>query len=398
MKKEIANLLKRATAFVLILVTLASFAIPVSAASSDLANIIKAVGPIQMYAISNSSRVYAYSDANLSNKLNGYYIDTYAEQVVLSDISGNGVLIRYLSSKGAYRDKWYKTSDFIPIDNVNVREFQATAAMTVYRLKSSSSVTKYGSITAGGDLCYALANCTIGGKTYVVVIYKLSSPVVVNGLKCNHKLGLVDANTYKSAVKEVGNKTTDTSSFNPVWPCKNANYISTYLRYWNGGTAISQHKTKSHYANGIDISGSSGSEILACEDGVVVEKAYDGKGFGHYVIIQHANGLRSLYGHLKDAACVNKNDSVRRGQTTGYMGSSGHSTGTHLHFELFDPNNRNNVVNPWVTYFQGRVPVVIGSNSYKAARKTNSDPLSKAWCDWLVNNCKKDSAGDFVFK
>lgn len=89
-----------------------------------------------------------------------------------------------------------------------------------------------------------------------------------------------------------------------------------------------------HY--GVDIRarihGVNGDNIYAVSDGVVKLTKYDADGYGNYIVIQH-NGFCSLYGHLR-SDIVSVGQIVKSGQIIGYMGNTGHSTGTHLHFEL----------------------------------------------------------------
>lgn len=186
------------------------------------------------------------------------------------------------------------------------------------------------------------------------------------------------------------------TEFSPVWPCGTANYISTMYRYWNSGNPKS-HGVRSNKYNAFDIAGSYGDSIYAVESGTVVEKNYQKNGFGYYVVIEHNNGLRSLYGHLKSEAVVNKGDTVSRQQVIGYMGSTGYSTGEHLHFEMYNPNNTSEVINPWTTYYQGNVNVTVGGNSYKANSGYTGDTYAVAWCNWLKNNCTMNASGDYVF-
>ncbi len=184
--------------------------------------------------------------------------------------------------------------------------------------------------------------------------------------------------------------------FSPVWPCKNTTYISTMYRYWNSGNP-KNHGCRTNMYNAFDLANASGDTILAIESGKVVEKGYKSGSFGHYVVIEHSNGLRSLYGHLKQEASVNVHDTVTRGQAIGSMGKTGNSTGIHLHFELYDPNDYGKVINPWVTYYQGKVAVTVGGNSYKANSRYPGDATAKAWCDWLTGSCTK-SGSSYVFQ
>jgi murein DD-endopeptidase MepM/ murein hydrolase activator NlpD len=83
---------------------------------------------------------------------------------------------------------------------------------------------------------------------------------------------------------------------------------------------------------GLDIGASWGSPIVAAGDGQVVAAGWSG-GYGRQVQIAHSGGVTSSYSHMSDYA-VNPGSYVRRGQVIGYVGSSGFSTGPHLHFEV----------------------------------------------------------------
>lgn len=185
------------------------------------------------------------------------------------------------------------------------------------------------------------------------------------------------------------------SAFSPVWPCESS-YITTMYRYYNSGSP-SSHGTRSNRYNAFDIGGSYGENIYAAEEGKVVEKGWDGKGFGYYVVIEHANGLRSLYGHMKSGAIVNRGERVSRGQVIGYMGSTGNSSGTHLHFEMYNPNDYREVINPWTTWYLGNYSVTVGGKSYLANCNFGEDLYAVAWCEWLRNSCVSNGNGDYVF-
>ena len=96
---------------------------------------------------------------------------------------------------------------------------------------------------------------------------------------------------------------------------------------------------------GIDICASNGTAILAADSGTVV-KSVDGwnGGWGNYVMINHGNGLQTLYAHMSSRA-VSTGHQVSRGQTIGYVGSTGMSTGPHLHFEVWLNGSRTDPLN-----------------------------------------------------
>lgn len=83
---------------------------------------------------------------------------------------------------------------------------------------------------------------------------------------------------------------------------------------------------------GIDIDGNSGDVIFSAGDGVVIEASYDAN-YGYYIIIEHSDKLKTLYGHLSSIE-AKKGDTVVKGEKIGKMGSSGRSTGSHLHFQV----------------------------------------------------------------
>lgn len=99
------------------------------------------------------------------------------------------------------------------------------------------------------------------------------------------------------------------------------------------------------YHRGIDISGAnaSGSLVVAGASGTVTEAGWSTGGYGNYVIIDHGNGVETLYAHMLDnSLMVNAGDVVQKGQTIGRVGNTGYSFGAHLHFEVRVNGNRLN--------------------------------------------------------
>lgn len=101
---------------------------------------------------------------------------------------------------------------------------------------------------------------------------------------------------------------------------------------WPAGGSLTQYF--SWYHPGIDIANRSAPGIAASDGGTVVVAGWpDGQGYGNRVVIDHGNGYRSLYAHLANIY-VSVGATVSRGQLIGQMGSTGRSTGTHLHLEI----------------------------------------------------------------
>jgi murein DD-endopeptidase MepM/ murein hydrolase activator NlpD len=83
---------------------------------------------------------------------------------------------------------------------------------------------------------------------------------------------------------------------------------------------------------GLDITAPKDTPVLAAAAGAVTASGYDSK-YGNYVLLSHGDGLETYYAHLTESS-VNPGDTVTQGQTIGTVGSSGQSTGPHLHFEV----------------------------------------------------------------
>jgi murein DD-endopeptidase MepM/ murein hydrolase activator NlpD len=83
---------------------------------------------------------------------------------------------------------------------------------------------------------------------------------------------------------------------------------------------------------GMDIDGERGDAVIAPAGGTVTEAGWKG-GYGQFIEIDHGNGLKTRYGHLSRIG-VNAGDTLARGQIIGQVGSTGRSTGPHLHYEL----------------------------------------------------------------
>jgi murein DD-endopeptidase MepM/ murein hydrolase activator NlpD len=88
-----------------------------------------------------------------------------------------------------------------------------------------------------------------------------------------------------------------------------------------------------HFHTGVDIAAPFGTTVMAAAAGVIVAVGHSGVGYGNYVVIAHGGGIMTLYGHLLETD-VQVGNTVVRGQRIGLEGSTGWSTGPHVHFEL----------------------------------------------------------------
>jgi len=110
---------------------------------------------------------------------------------------------------------------------------------------------------------------------------------------------------------------------------------------WPTSGGISQRYSWYHQA--VDISNHSNPPIVASQGGTVITAGWNAGGYGNYVVIDHGNGYKTLYAHmLNNSVIVKAGQKVTQGQKLGTMGSTGRSTGTHLHFEVIGPSGKLN--------------------------------------------------------
>ena len=116
-----------------------------------------------------------------------------------------------------------------------------------------------------------------------------------------------------------------------AWPCNGIRWITSLFggRQSPGGIGSTNHK-------GVDIGTPMGTPILAAKNGTVTWSSWKG-GYGECIIINHGKGNSTLYGHLSGYN-VKTGDTVTQGQVIGYSGSTGNSTGPHLHFGIMENN------------------------------------------------------------
>jgi murein DD-endopeptidase MepM/ murein hydrolase activator NlpD len=91
------------------------------------------------------------------------------------------------------------------------------------------------------------------------------------------------------------------------------------------------HRSAMH--PGLDLAGPIGTPIYATADGTVARAGWNSGGYGNLVEIDHGRGISTRYGHMS-AILVREGDRITRGQQIGRMGSTGRSTGSHLHYEV----------------------------------------------------------------
>ena len=109
-----------------------------------------------------------------------------------------------------------------------------------------------------------------------------------------------------------------------IWPA-NGQVTSPFGRRGMGGYG--------EFHPGIDIAAAMGTPVVATADGIVVQSQWDDGGYGKLVEIDHGNGIHTLYGHNSKIVVANGQE-VKKGQLIAYSGSTGYSTGPHVHYEV----------------------------------------------------------------
>lgn len=113
-----------------------------------------------------------------------------------------------------------------------------------------------------------------------------------------------------------------------LWPLPSSwNTLSSLF-----GSRIHPITGKPNNHTGIDIPASKNTNIYAAKSGVVTTSTYNSS-YGNYVVVSHSDGTSTLYAHMNSRA-VSKGETVSQGQVIGYVGTTGSSTGNHLHFEV----------------------------------------------------------------
>ncbi|MBR4945172.1 MAG: peptidoglycan DD-metalloendopeptidase family protein [Peptococcaceae bacterium] len=147
-----------------------------------------------------------------------------------------------------------------------------------------------------------------------------------------------ESKAIASQIKAIQAKNSSNNTSAPgayVWPCPSSRLITSEYGY---RIHPIQGTKKMH--TGIDIGAKSGTDIVAAAGGTVIMAQYYG-GYGNCVIVDHGGGVSTLYAHMSKIG-VSNGQKVSAGQSIGKVGSTGNSTGPHLHFEVRINGNTQN--------------------------------------------------------
>lgn len=316
----------------------------------------------------------AYSRSNLSTRL-GY---AYAgDQCYIVNASGSYYQVLCPWTGGVYRICWVSQSAF-GHTHTYYSGYEAAHPHKVFMKCSVCQAYYYTGETkklSGCGTCYPSVSVTgyVNTSSLPLVLRKTASSgsaslarmprgsvltVLDNKAATNgfYHVKYGSLTGYASAGYITFTKPSQTSAL--LWPA--AAKQVTCMYYYKTGA---KHSTRYGYRNALDIAG--GGNIYAAAAGKVETATYQSGGFGRYVVILHNDGTRTLYGHLNSLS-VKAGDYVSQGQTIGVMGSTGNSSGTHLHFEWSGGD-------PWNTYFKSNTGLIYEANVRANNAKFNAD-------------------------
>ncbi len=150
-------------------------------------------------------------------------------------------------------------------------------------------------------------------------------------------------NNNNSGNSSSGDSNSSSGSTNPPASGESFKFPMAYCTMLTSSYGYRVHPITGNYSfhNGVDLAAGQGTPIYATKSGKVTTATYN-YAYGYYVVINHLDGYSSLYGHMTHYT-VSEGDYVERGEVIGYVGSTGYSTGPHLHFTIY---YNGNTVNP----------------------------------------------------
>jgi murein DD-endopeptidase MepM/ murein hydrolase activator NlpD len=211
------------------------------------------------------------------------------------------------------------------------RGFEATLSTTLSALGVDAPVSKAASPSLSGDLSSLLdIKETAEGALQEANDMRRLSVYLDSAREPVEQLGRV-LDSQKALLTEIPS----------IWPIKGGiGHISMFF-----GQNENPFTGQYYIHKGIDISTyRQGDAIVATADGQVVTVDYDATGFGNYVIIKHKHGFYTRYGHMQQFR-VTTGQRIQQGETIGYIGNTGLSTGPHLHYEVHVGSD---VVDPFI--------------------------------------------------
>lgn len=221
---------------------------------------------------------------------------------------------------------------------------------TIFGMAETFGVSAETIMWANGDLEYHPDDLSIGQKLVILpdsgVYHRVISGDTIEKLAQTYEVAPEAIREYH--LNSVGPAGEVTIGQWLVIPGGEKPYVPRYVSHYTGpipagaakgsgnfGWPATGYITQGywHLHRAIDIGGSGGTPVYVSDSGYVVYAGWDDSGYGNLIIVDHGNGYTTYYAHLKSFS-VSMGDSVGKGQQIGTMGSTGRSTGSHLHFEI----------------------------------------------------------------
>ena len=288
-----------------------------------------------------------------------FYHPTYA-------VSFNGEVIGYTANKS---DLQSKINEYISAKEAENVAFVQIDAMPTYELclLKRDVVTNdeeiYAKITGNGTKYYKYYAITDDKKEKVYVATFKEAEDVVSKLKKKNSANIKEIGIVEKYDTELKDFTTVEKSVSKlyekkqtmIYMAKASNYASPSASNYSSGVSSSKvslgiglikpvsgvitsrfgsmDSIRSHAHSGLDISAPRGTPIKAAAAGTVTYSGSCGDGYGNYVVISHGNGVKTLYAHCSQLL-VKKGQTVAQGEVIAKVGSTGNSSGNHLHLEV----------------------------------------------------------------
>lgn len=278
------------------------------------------------------------------------------------EVSLNGQTIGYTSNKSELQSK---INEFIDEDKDNNIAFKQIDAMPTYKLcllkkdiqkndeeiysrvtENSTPYYKYYAITEDKKEKFYVSSFKEAEKIVDELEKKDSANIDNIGIKEKYSKELkkfTDSKTCISKLYEekiiIPEVTYSTASASNYSTGASSGYVSLGISLINPVSGIitsrygSNDSVRDHSHSGLDIAASCGAPIKACASGTVTFSGNAGDGFGNYVIVSHGNGIQTVYAHCSQLL-VSQGQKVSQGEVIAKVGSTGNSTGNHLHLEV----------------------------------------------------------------
>jgi murein DD-endopeptidase MepM/ murein hydrolase activator NlpD len=203
----------------------------------------------------------------------------------------------------------------------------------------------YRTIFEAEPLNYSVREAGFGGTNRYKDLEKIeNSKMVINTAKrldiITHKV-VIQSKSYDDLTKMAVSKEKMLASIPAIQPIANKDLERTASGWGYRIHPIYKIK-KFHY--GIDFTAPTGSDIYVTGDGVIEQIESSQRGYGNSILVNHGNGIRTLYAHM-DHFNVKRGQKVKRGDIIGFVGNSGLSTAPHLHYEVVRSGEKVNPIN-----------------------------------------------------